>query len=753
MTSFLDAFNELYRQVNKKTNETVTECITNIPDDKFHLWLLLPSSLMIILLAFSFHRKNLRLSCLGGRPAAVFPMDILGKSNRMSYAAAWGSITFLTMEMIFEKTVIVDLHGPTYVTIWNKILSIMIIGIDYYPMFAALALESLVSLVVAAAYVFMLFIVNLYKIFECDLIPIARLILIARDLPNLVCLGYLCVSIPMRIIQGLRTKTVSFYTSSEMVALLNTKDLDLTPEAEHVRDLFRPPRPPPSPPGNLQEKIKEIAKGVIDVVIYHNKHKYRYSSRILTVTVMGLILLYYVAVELFVEFLPLFYMIDKGFESTTDIINSNGTTSEEQSITEVFVFLQELVQNSRFCYIVSLTFTIVAGILSILHMLASYRTNLLALYKGDNTHIPHRSTMENKSLLVGSMRFAGYQVAYIAWGFMLHLFCFFMASIALCVLIMLLMRGISGWLLEILETMWPALMITTILVIVQNLLSTFFFLQGRGLYLAIDNRRGLFSFSFFMFFYNIFIGFLSCLLRIIKSVVIGAVFLPRLDNSALPRRFQMMDPECSHTHPVVLMFVRILMAGKKKRDESIIDPEKSDVTKEKALAFVRARIRWQTAYSILKNPALRALRKSQIDRAKEMLERLSQLYHLDKNQTCELMSQITKAGIDLKDVNDAVESEQSCQKLPFTQNWYKALKIHSFMQKITRERELGLGIFANQHQREDRNEQVDFTENNEGTLIVQTPSTRWKLAKFLAVDLQTKGQGSSIQMSDIQSNV
>lgn len=55
-------------------------------------------------------------------------------------------------------------------------------------------------------------------------------------------------------------------------------------------------------------------------------------------------------------------------------------------------------------------------------------------------------------------------------------------------------------------------------------------------------RRMFFSFTFFMFFYNIFIGFLSCLLRIIKSIVFGAIFLPRLDNSALPRRVQMFDP-------------------------------------------------------------------------------------------------------------------------------------------------------------------------------------------------------------------
>ena len=55
-------------------------------------------------------------------------------------------------------------------------------------------------------------------------------------------------------------------------------------------------------------------------------------------------------------------------------------------------------------------------------------------------------------------------------------------------------------------------------------------------------RRVLYTFTFFMFFYNIFMGIVSCLLRIIKSLIIGTLFLSRLDNSALPRRFQLFDP-------------------------------------------------------------------------------------------------------------------------------------------------------------------------------------------------------------------
>ncbi|KAH3809600.1 stimulated by retinoic acid gene 6 protein-like isoform X3 [Dreissena polymorpha] len=751
MAKFLEAFNLVYGKANPQTNETVTECITNIPDDKFHFWFLLPSSAMILLLAFSFHRKNLYLSCLGGRPAAVFPMDILGKSNRMSYAAAWGAITFLTVDMVFGLTVIVDLQGPRYVTIWNKILSMGVIGVGYFPMFAALALDSLVSLVVAELYACVLFAVNTYKIFECDLIPTARLILFARDFPNLVCLGYLCISIPLKMFKGLRRKTVRIYTSKERVSVLKMdKDLDLTSEAEHVRNLLRPPKPPRSPPANLQAKVVGIAKSVTEVVVYQNKNKYRYSTRILTVTLMGLMLLYKVAVELFVMILAVFNLVDKGIKATIDIIGKDSTPGEEKWMTyirDTVLYLPELITNLRICFIVSLTLILAAGILTILHMMTSYRTNLLSLYRGDNTHIPHRSTLENTSLLLGSMRYAGYQVAYIGWGFVLHFICISIACVALDLLIILLALGITQWLLWILETIWPALMMTIIPMLVQTLSAKFFFLQGRGRFLAMNNRRALFSFSFFMFFYNIFLGFLSCLLRIIKSVVIGVIFLPRLDNSALTRRFQMMDPgfaayagflhvECSHTHPVLLIFVRILLAGKKKRDEPYIDPEKSDITIERTRAFVRARIRWQTAYSILKNPALRALRKSHLDHVKELQERLSKLYYLDKNQTSELIKEIQKSGVDLKDVNVTLEAEG---KRTFSQHWDTALKINNMMQKMRRDRGLGLGIFASQHRQEGRSGIENLSHANDVSVESNdnvSYRTKWKVAAFTA--LKTK---------------
>ncbi len=45
-----------------------------------------------------------------------------------------------------------------------------------------------------------------------------------------------------------------------------------------------------------------------------------------------------------------------------------------------------------------------------------------------------------------------------------------------------------------------------------------------------------------MFFFNVFLGVLSCLLRIIKAIVFGVVLIGRLDHSSLTGAFQFHDP-------------------------------------------------------------------------------------------------------------------------------------------------------------------------------------------------------------------
>lgn len=65
-------------------------------------------------------------------------------------------------------------------------------------------------------------------------------------------------------------------------------------------------------------------------------------------------------------------------------------------------------------------------------------------------------------------------------------------------------------------------------------------------YVVFHFRSLYFNFTYFMFFYNIFLGLASCLLRILKAMFVGIVFLSRLDNSTLPRRFEFIDPGRSY---------------------------------------------------------------------------------------------------------------------------------------------------------------------------------------------------------------
>ena len=55
-------------------------------------------------------------------------------------------------------------------------------------------------------------------------------------------------------------------------------------------------------------------------------------------------------------------------------------------------------------------------------------------------------------------------------------------------------------------------------------------------------RRAFHVMSYFMFYFNVFIGVVSCLLRISLGGLLGVIMLPRLQKSTLPRSYERRDP-------------------------------------------------------------------------------------------------------------------------------------------------------------------------------------------------------------------
>lgn len=654
MTSFLNALKGFYSKVN--SNDTVEDCVSKIPTSDFHFCILIPSILLTLLLSFTLQRKSRGLLCCWGRPGAVFPMDILGKSHRFTYAAAWGSIAFLATDMLFGSIAIVNLQGPSYITVFNKILSMIIIGIDYFPLFAALGLESVTGHIIGTAFSWMLLSIQIFRVVECDLVVQTRIILVFRDLPNLLCLSYLSISIPVRAIRALKQKTIRLFDASEVVSVLDmSRDIHKTPEAIHVKSIFRPPPPPPQTGEDESRfrKISAVVKKLVGEWIYRRKQNFRYSARILSLMLIGIFVIYKVTLETIVLVTSILKLTEDGFDILFDKIGKEDQPDDDEytsTFRAIAMLLYYLIINGRICFLVAMSLACVTSALTILNMLSSYRSTLFELYRGDTTHIPHRSTRSNSSLLIGSMRYAGYQVAYIAWGLVIHFMILFIVALAVCIVITLIQVGYYQWLLRLLAKAWPALMMTIIVMITQTIVSKFAFLQEKGEFLALNNRRVLFSFTFFMFFYNIFVGFLSCLLRIIKSIGIGAAMLPRLDNSVLPRRFQMFDPgfanycgfmhvETTHTHPVMLVFLRLLLLTNQTDDDDNKSSGPSDSTaivsvdmneKDKEMQMFgrsgsKARTRWFLFYTLQNNPSLRTHRKFHIRLMKQLRDRRANL--------------------------------------------------------------------------------------------------------------------------------
>ncbi|KAL5004400.1 hypothetical protein ScPMuIL_017856 [Solemya velum] len=615
-------------------NGTRLNCRAAISHQDFYVYLLIPAVFLTLLFSFTKKRKYRLRNVLYGRPAFVYPMDIMSKSDRFSQTASFGVIATLCADVVFEQKYAIDYEGPTYLKVFVALLSMLVYGLGYVPLFTSVAVRSTLGYVLGGFYAWMLTAIAFYLIFLCDWEPVVMALILAQNLPQLLCLLYLSVSLPLRgarrvYKQRTSKKHVDPTSIDGMVDRIRKSY-----QGVHVTTLFSKPRRKIGKPITVIGKIISTMKILRDKFIYKKLKNFRYSGRVLAVMLVGIILIYSTSMKLLLVVLPIFEKSDQFFTHQFDQIgyeNGPNDTEIDVKVRETLSLAWYVVTAVQGCVLTSVTVACLSGILMILHAMTSIRADILALYRGDYSNLPRAETLNNAGLLVGCMRYAGYQVGYIGWGFVVQFIICFLVTFVLAVLITLIRWGITDWLVEILMTVWPAVLVTLVLYIVQRLLAKFLFLRDSANSLAINNRRVFFIFVYFMFFYNIFLGLVSCLLRIVKSVVIGALFLPRLDRSTLPRRFEFFDPgfaaylgfihvEKAHTHPVAIVFCKILLAmyHDSVKEMTSADPESlTEKETRKSKRRQAARSQWLMIYTLHSNPQLQLLRKDYIEKTKK----------------------------------------------------------------------------------------------------------------------------------------
>ena len=143
--------------------------------------------------------------------------------------------------------------------------------------------------------------------------------------------------------------------------------------------------------------------------------------------------------------------------------------------------------------------------------------------------------------------------------------------------------------------------------------------------MALKNLRGFFVFTYFNFFFDCFLGIISCALRVSKASLAALVFLPRLDYCIFGRTLEKVDTgftsyvsfihmECLHTHPVLIFFCSLIQE-KIERRYQYLRSNKREMRQTEMYAFTRrqrARFRWWLAFTLSRNTQLVQLRRHQL---------------------------------------------------------------------------------------------------------------------------------------------
>ncbi|KAI5087617.1 STRA6-like isoform X1, partial [Silurus meridionalis] len=149
---------------------------------------------------------------------------------------------------------------------------------------------------------------------------------------------------------------------------------------------------------------------------------------------------------------------------------------------------------------------------------------------------------------MGLLKYPGYQIAFSLWGYVIVHMAMFMIVLMFVYLVILPIQENSF--LEWLS--WMAISLSNIFILLalmglQRLLGHFFFMQDKQSEndevkpLALNNRKAFHNFNYFFFFINMMMGMMSCVLRIIKSAVVGLMLVSRIERTIMPEGFESLD--------------------------------------------------------------------------------------------------------------------------------------------------------------------------------------------------------------------
>ncbi|KAK1788833.1 hypothetical protein P4O66_002643 [Electrophorus voltai] len=127
--------------------------------------------------------------------------------------------------------------------------------------------------------------------------------------------------------------------------------------------------------------------------------------------------------------------------------------------------------------------------------------------------------------------------------------------------------------------MWPFWLLLFLAVLIQHLMSRFWFIQKEAGTRDLANRGSLFLLTYLLFPTNVLVGVLLSIWRLVITALFNIIHLGRMDISLLNRSVEAFDPgyhcyahylkiEVSQSHPVMKAFCGLLLQSQRQDQSS-----------------------------------------------------------------------------------------------------------------------------------------------------------------------------------------
>ncbi|XP_022104723.1 stimulated by retinoic acid gene 6 protein-like [Acanthaster planci] len=642
----------------------------------YWVWVTSPISVAIILLVSLLEeRVSLWPNCCFQRPGIPYPVNLVDSyDSRWSFASGFSVMSTSVLQLFMGKWIfspnLSHIHNMLRgtVRIFVGLANVLLISLVFFPILLCLRIRPMhpiIGNVIGVMYTSIWLSYNLMIIVFCEKGEgLTKNTTIALTVPVYISYSFLNIDFTIELLKAIRRKLCK---PKNVTAQAEEEDyFKKTHYYERVKFLLSPPE---------KEESKRLLDRVIRKIWIHAPG-FRYSTRSICTSVLATITTYQVGLLYITLVNALWAFPDQLLSEDGLLYKAFSLVNATSYVTEARMFFN--IAEDTFwiaCY-----FAIALAVLYNIHVQICYREHTLLLWRGVRDFCP-KEKFSLPALVVANLRFSGYTVAFSAWGFLINQVVSWLLMFFVGYFVIYQLKVVGDeltWPLSFLEGYWLTFVVGFLFYYVQVALAHIIFLQKEKekkrekVHLSLDNRRLFHLTVYITLFLNVIVGLVSCLMRIIKAVFFGVLFIGRIDKCTLMRGWELWDPgfkaylgflqlEVAHTHPVLITFCHFLWksVGKDTREKKLPlvfwkrkPGKKTGVWDNNELSQVTSsgrprkklwpRNKWFVALTLMRNRALTVDRMRiapELQLVKEQLERErleAQLRENEKTETREL---------------------------------------------------------------------------------------------------------------------